>query len=133
MKKLLLILAVSLLPGCALIDSYLTKYDTNEYRIITEIRSEAAEYKAECGNPIISNPNAIAMANKTQLFVNYSQYQPYNTPVQKSSVELNKIAQGLKEQYAKGTTVSPMFCKIKFESIEKSAESMQKIIGNKPR
>lgn len=133
MKKLLVVLAVVLLPGCALMDAYLMKYDTNEYRVITEIRSEAAEYKTQCSNPLLSNPNAIAMASKTQFFVNYSQYLPHNVPVQKSSVELNKIAQGLKDQYAKGTSVSPMFCKIKFESIEKSAESMQKIIGDKPR
>jgi hypothetical protein len=133
MKKLLLILAVTLLPGCVLMDSYLMKYDTNEYRIITEIRAEANGYKTECSNPLMSNPNAIAMAEKTQFFMFYAQYQPHNEPVQKASVELNKIAQGLKDQYAKGTQVSPIFCKLKFETIEKSAESMQKVIGDKPR
>lgn len=133
MKKLLLICLVSLLPGCALMDAYLMKYDTNEYRIVSEIRAEAHSYKSECSNPLLSNPNAIAMADKTQFFVFYAQYIPHNDPVKRASVELNKIAQGLKDQYATGNKVSPMFCKIKFESIESSAESMQKIIGNKPR
>jgi hypothetical protein len=133
MKKLLIIAAIALLPGCALIDSYLMKYDTNEYRIVTEIRAEAQGYKTECSNPLLSAPNAIAMADKTRLLVMYSQYLPYNEPTKKSSVELDKVAQGLKDQYAKGDKVSPMFCKLKFETIEHSAESMQKVIGAKPR
>lgn len=133
MKKLLLVLAVALLPGCALVDSYLMKYDTNEYRIITEVRAEAQGYKTECSNPLLSNPNAIAMAEKTNLFMLYSQYQPHNAPVQQASIELNKMAQGLKDQYATGTKVSPIFCKIKFENIEKSAETIQKMVGDKPR
>lgn len=133
MKKLILLAAFSLLSGCALVDAYLMKYDTNEYKIITEVRAEAQGYKTECSNPLLSNPNAIAMAEKTNLFMLYSQYQPHNEPVQKASIELNKMAQGLKDQYAKGDKVSPMFCKIKFEGIEKSAESIQKMVGDKPR
>lgn len=133
MKKILLIGLVALLPGCALMDSYLMKYDTNEYRVISEIRAEAHAYKSECNNPLMSSPNATAMADKTQFFVFYAQYIPHNEPVKRASVELNKIAQGLKDQYARGDRVSPMFCKIKFESIERSAETMQKIIGDKPR
>lgn len=132
MKKLLLILAVALLPGCAMVDAYLMKYDTNEYRVISEIRAEANDYKSACSNELLSNTNAVAMANKTQFFVFYAQYIPHNDPVKNASVELNKIAQGLKEQYTKGK-VSPMFCKIKYETIEKSAEAMQKTIGDKPR
>jgi hypothetical protein len=133
MKKLLLICAVALLPGCVALDSYLMRYDSNEYRIIAEIRSEASVYKTQCDNVTLSTTNATTMAVKTQFFVFFSQYQPHNEPVQKASVELNKIAQGLKDQYAKGDKVSPMFCKIKFETVEHSAESMQKIIGDKPR
>jgi hypothetical protein len=133
MKKLLLICAVALLPGCVALDSYLMRYDSNEYRIIAEIRAEANSYKAECNDPLLSKPNAIAMADKTQFFMFFSQYQPHNEPVIKASAELNKIAQGLKDQYVKGEKVSPVFCKIKFETVEHSAETMQKIIGDKPR
>jgi hypothetical protein len=99
MRKLLIILAVTLLPGCALMDAYLMKYDTNEYRVISEIRAEAHEYKLACANDLLSTTNSVAMANKTQFFVFYAQYIPHNNPVKNASVELNKIAQGLKEQY----------------------------------
>jgi type IV pilus biogenesis protein CpaD/CtpE len=133
MKKLLLICAIALLPGCALVDSYLMKYDTNEYRIISEIRADAQGYKTACANELMSTTNAVAIADKTRLFVVFSEYQPHNQPVIKASIELDKIAQGLKTQYASGNKVSPVFCKIKFESIEHSAETMQKIIGAKPK
>jgi len=43
------------------------------------------------------------------------------------------MAQGLNDMYVKSDKVSPAFCKIKFESIEKNAELMQKTIGAKPR
>lgn len=133
MKKFVLILCMLSLTGCVAIESFLMTYDTNEYRIITEIRADAQGYKEECANELLSNSNVVAMANKTRLFMLYSQHLPHNEPVQKASVELNKIAQGLKDQYSKGTKVSTAFCKIKFETLERNAESLQKVIGDKPR
>lgn len=133
MKKLIAIVSVALLSGCAVLDAYLMTYDANEYKIITEIRADAQNYKASCANEMLSSANSVAIADKTNLFMLYSQYQPHNEPVQKASVELNKIAQGVKDQYTKGTKVSPVFCKLKFDNIEKSAETIQKTVGNKPR
>lgn len=133
MKKLVSIIVITLLSGCAVIDAYLMKYDTNEYKLITEIRADAQNYKTACANELLSTTNSIAIADKTNLFMLYSQYQPHNEPVQKASIELNKIAQGVKDQYAKGGKVSPVFCKLKFDNIEKSAETIQRTVGDKPR
>jgi hypothetical protein len=133
MKKLLIVTAIALLSGCALVDSYLMKYDSNEYAIITQIRSDAQGYKSACDNELMSMTNAVALADKTRMFMLFSEHQPHNEPVIKASVELDKIAQGLKTQYVNSGKVSPVFCKIKFESVEHSAETMQKIIGAKPR
>jgi hypothetical protein len=132
MKKIILV-ALVFLSGCSLLDAYLMKYDPNEYSIITEIRSDAQGYKTACDNELMSTTNAVALANKTRMFALFSEHQPHNEPVVKASIELDKIAQGLKTQYVNGNKVSPIFCKIKFESIEHSAETMQKIIGAKPR
>jgi len=132
MKKIILLIAIAL-SGCAVVDSYLMKYDPGEYTIITEIRADAQNYKESCSNELMSTTNSVALANKTKLFVLFSEHQPHNEPVIKASIELDKIAQGLKTQYTNEGKVSPMFCKIKFESIEHSAEAMQKIIGAKPR
>jgi hypothetical protein len=131
MKKLLIVLSVFALQGCMLLDAYLMKYDTNEYRIITDIRAKAERYKDECNLPV-ALANAQDIANTTRLFVLYAQYQPHNQPTKNASIELDKIAQGLAEQYKK-STVSGMFCQIKYGTIEHSAETMQKTIGAKPR
>jgi hypothetical protein len=133
MKKLLLAAVIAGLSGCALIDAYLMKYDPNEYHIISDIRTMANLAKAKCGDPVESKAQADALANKTTSFVIYTQYTPHNDLVKKSSVELDKMAQGLKTQYEKSDKVSPAFCKIKFENVEKSAETIQKVVGDKPR
>lgn len=135
MKKLLLVAsAVLTLNGCTLIDAYLmTKYDSNEYRIITEIRADASIAKNHCDDPKQSRDNAENMAKKTLLFEVYSEQIPRNTNNISASKELNKIAQGLKERYAGKDPVSPLFCKMKFQSLENSAQTMQHVIGARPR
>lgn len=132
MKKILL-LPILLLAGCGtMLDSYLMKYDPNEYLMITGIRTSAHQFKESCTDAAQSKTNAAHLNTQTTLFKNYVQYLPHNDKVINASKDLDKIAEGLNSQYQKGS-VSLAFCKIKFESIEKSAETMQKVIGDKPR
>jgi hypothetical protein len=134
MKKLLLIPLVLLLNGCVLLDSYLmARFDSSEYRIISEIRTDAAIYKKDCNDPLLSRPNAQALSKKTQLFVNYSEHVPRNNNVIKAGQQLHDIAQGLAISYQKPTPPSAAFCRIKFETVETNAITMQRIIGNRPR
>ena len=131
MKKLLL-LSVVLLQGCAIIDAYLmTHYDPNEYKLITEIRTDAIVYKKDCDNKDVAKSNATNLANKTLLFQNYSEDVPRNKEVIQASKDLNEIAQGLAQRYS--GNVSSAFCKLKLESIEKNAKVMQQTIGGRPR
>jgi len=133
MKKLLL-LPLMLLSGCTVIDAYLmTHYDPNEYKLITDIRAEAQLAKSQCDDPAASKANAVKVANDTQLFVLYSEHVPRNEQVISASKDLHTIAQGLADQYAKFDKVSPGFCKIKFTSVESNADTMQTIIGKRPR
>jgi len=131
MKKLLLVALLSL-NGCALVDAYLMKYDVMEYNHITEIRTLASIAKDKCDDPLAVVGYADNIANKTLNFKNYTQHLPHDEPAANAAIKLNEIAQGLNEKY-KNDSVSPMFCKIKLESIEKSAETMQTTIGAKPR
>jgi hypothetical protein len=133
MKKIILVCAVTLLSGCTLLDAYLMKYDPNEYQQIADIRTTASIAKTQCDNPLMSTSNAVAISNKTLAFVQFTQYLPRNDKVKAASVELDKMAQGLKDQYTKSEKVSPMFCKIKFGGIESSAETIQRVVGDKPR
>ena len=132
MKRLILITLLSL-NGCALVDAYrMTKYDPNEYRMITEIRYSAQQAKTQCNNTTISQNNSINLSTQTHIFVLYSEHVPSNDQVIAAANELDAIAQGLSNQYTKAT-VSAAFCRIKFENIETSADYMQKVIGARPR
>jgi len=134
MKRILIALSIVALNGCALYDAYMmTGYDPNEYRIITEIRTDAGEYKTQCADAGQSRINAEAITRKTALFENYSQEIPRNSNGINASKNLNEIARGLRDRYSAGATVSPTFCKLKFESIESSAKTIQHVVGSRPR
>ena len=134
MKRFLIVLSVLALNGCALYDAYMmTGYDPNEYRIIAEIRTDAYNYKQQCANRLMSESNAILISDKTQLFEFYSEQIPRNDNGVRASKNLNAIAQGLKTQYQNNPAVSPLFCKLKFASIENSAAVIQHVVGRRPR
>jgi hypothetical protein len=134
MRRLIIALLAVSLSSCALYDAYMmTGYDPNEYRIITEIRTDAGEYKTQCADATQSRINAEAITRKTALFENYSQEIPRNSNGINASKNLNEIARGLRDRYSAGSTVSPAFCKIKFESIESSAKTIQHVVGSRPR
>ena len=131
--KRLMILFVPLLSSCAVYDAItMTGFDPNEYRIITEIRVDASHYKTQCSNPLLAQSNAVAMANKTDLFEVYSEQIPNNTDSYKAATSLNEIAQGLVKRYDT-PPVPDLFCKLKYGSIENSAKVIQHVIGNRPR
>lgn len=127
MKKLLLVCIVTLnLSGCAIWDIYnQTKYDTNEYALITEIRTLAQTSKG-CDAESVKK---IYVA--TQQLNNFSEYLPGNN---KKTVEMNTgLMNMVKELYNKPQPIAPMYCNAKLNIIEITAESIQKVTGTKPR
>ena len=131
--KRLIVLLLPLLSSCAVYDAItMTGFDPNEYRIITEIRVDANHYKDACANPLIAQTNAVAMAYKTDLFEIYSEQIPGNDDGYKAAKSLNEIAQGLTRRYDI-PPVPPLFCKLKYSSIESSAKVIQYTLGNRPR
>ena len=128
-----IVLLLPLLSSCAVYDAItMTGFDPNEYRIITEIRVDANHYKDACANPLIAQTNAVAMAYKTDLFEIYSEQIPGNDDGYKAAKSLNEIAQGLTRRYDI-PPVPPLFCKLKYSSIESSAKVIQHTLGNRPR
>ena len=131
--KRLIVLLLPLLSSCAVYDAItMTGFDPNEYRIITEIRVDANHYKDACADPLIAQTNAVAIANKTDLFEMYSEQIPGNDDGYKAAKSLNEIAQGLAKRYDT-PPVPPLFCKLKYSSIENSAKVIQHTLGNRPR
>jgi hypothetical protein len=131
MKKLAFLL-LPLLSSCTVIDAIImTGFDPSEYRIVTEIRVDASHYKTQCDLPV-AQANAVAIANKTDLFEKYSEQIPNNKDSYNASKSLNEIAQGLVKRYD-SPPVPAIFCKLKMGSIENSAQVIQHVLGNRPR
>ena len=133
MKKLLLIALVALLPGCAVYDAYfMARFDTNEYKLINSIRTQANLGAAKCGKPevvgIVDNMYATAIE-----FRNYGQSIPHNEEAYRLGTELANIVKGVSDRYHSGEPVSMMYCTTKFASIERNAVIVQNVIGKKPR
>lgn len=134
MKKLMLVPLLFVLSGCALVDAYLmTKYDPNEYQLITSVRLQAQQAKEQCSDAAISKNNSIKVTSDTQLFMLYSEHIPRNKDMIDASKNLHDIAKGLSDQYAKSDKVSPAFCRIKFQNIETSADKIQTVVAGRPR
>jgi hypothetical protein len=133
MKRIFVSIFALSLTSCALWDAYfMAPYDANEYMLITEIRTNAAIYREQCANPVLAPVNAQAMANRTLLYERYEENIPRNENGLKAARALNEITQGLNTAYAKGA-VSPVFCKLKYNNIEHSAELIQKVTAGRPR
>ena len=134
MKKLIAISLLFALNGCALVDAYLmTKYDPNEYQIITNVRHQAQQAKEQCGDVAVSKNNSVRVTADTQMFMLYSEHIPRNKDMIDASKNLHDIAKGLSDQYAKSDKVSPAFCRIKFQNIETSADKIQSVVAGRPR
>jgi hypothetical protein len=133
MKKIFLAIFALSLTSCALWDAYMmAPYDANEYLQITEIRAKAGQYRKQCDNPVLAPQNAQTMANRTDLFEKYEELIPRNDNGFRAARALNEIAQGLNTAYTKGP-VSPVFCKLKYNNIEHSAEIIQRVTAGRPR
>ena len=133
MKKLLIILAVWGLSGCALIDAYMmARFDNNEYMLINRIRTQANLGAAKCGKPEVAAEVDSIWRNTVELR-NYTQSIPRNQEATKMSSELAEIVKGMSDRYKSAEPVSMMYCTTKFSSIERNAVTIQNVIGKKPR
>ena len=127
MKKLLLVCVVTLnLSGCAIWDIYnQSKYDTNEYSLVTEVRTLAQTSKGCDAESVKKIYFATLKLN------NFSEYLNGNN---KKSVEMNTgLLNIVKELYDKPQPIAPMYCNAKLNIIEITAESIQKVTGTKPK
>lgn len=134
MQRIIFALIVLALSGCTAYDAFLMgKFDNAEYRMITEIRTDSARYATQCNDSSISKTNATFIANKITLFMNYSEKLSHNEDTYNAAKSLNDIGQGLQLRYASAVPVTPLYCKLKFQIIEHSADTIQHVLGNRPR
>jgi len=129
-----MILTLCLLAGCSTLRSLaVNNYDPIHYQLITEIRFIAHKNHSDCDNTDLSRKNAIELSDKSNFFQLYTEQLPSENDMINAAKELNNMIIGLADQYKSQQQPHAEFCRIKFQNIENSAISMQKILGARPR
>lgn len=134
MKKIILLLLCIPLSGCALYDAYFTaKFDNNEYEKLNKIRTISMLSTGDCTNTNISGLNFYSLYEQSLELYNYTQYIPNNEDTIKMTNGLVQLSKQALDVYDKGNVVSESFCKLKLQQINRSSETIQKVVGSKPR
>jgi hypothetical protein len=134
MKKLLPLLFVSLLSGCTLLDAYfMAKYDTNEYFIVNDIKTKAQVAEENCSNQLLVVTQVNELYIKALEFKNFTTHIPRNKDTDNMSTKLLTLTKDTKDYFNKAEKISPIFCKAKLQQVVKSADTIQHVLGSKPR
>jgi hypothetical protein len=134
MKRILIVLFVFSLSGCALFDAYfMAKYDTNEYFIVNDIKTKAQVAEENCGNHILVVTQVNELYIKALEFKNFTTHIPRNKDTDNMSTKLLTLTKDTKDYFNKAEKISPIFCKAKLQQVVKSADTIQHVLGSKPR
>ena len=134
MKKLIPLTFVVLLSGCTLLDAYfMAKYDTNEYFIVNDIKTKAQVAEENCGNHILVVTQVNELYIKALEFKNFTTHIPRNKDADNMSTKLLTLTKDTRDYFNKAEKISPIFCKAKLQQVVKSADTIQHVLGSKPR
>jgi len=134
MKKLILLSFVVLLSGCTVFDAYfMAKYDTNEYFIVNDIKTKAQVAEENCGNHILVVTQVNELYIKALEFKNFTTHIPRNKDADNMSTKLLTLTKDTRDYFNKAEKISPIFCKAKLQQVVKSADTIQHVLGSKPR
>jgi hypothetical protein len=134
MKKLLPLFFVVLLSGCTVFDAYfMAKYDTNEYFIVNDIKTKAQVAEENCGNQLLVVTQVNELYIKALEFKNFTMHIPRNKDTDNMSTKLLALTKDTRDYFNKAEKISPIFCKAKLQQVVKSADTIQHVLGSKPR
>ena len=134
MKKLIPLTLVVLLSGCTLFDAYfMAKYDTNEYFIVNDIKTKAQIAEENCSNQLLVTTQVNELYIKALEFKNFTTHIPRNKDTDNMSTKLLTLTKDTRDYFNKAEKISPVFCKAKLQQVIKSADTIQHVLGSKPR
>ncbi len=134
MKKIAIILLTFSLSGCALFDAYfMAKYDTNEYFIVNDIKTKAQVAEENCNNQLLVVTQVNELYIKALEFKNFTTHIPRNKDTDNLSTKLLTLTKDTRDYFNKAEKISPIFCKAKLQQVIKSADTIQHVLGSKPR
>jgi hypothetical protein len=131
MKKLFLILTVTLLVGCANLQGP-ANFDNNEYGLINKIYTLSEVYKLGCADKEQTKRNFTSLAELSMELVNYSADIPFNTDTLNMVIPLNKMVSDANISFAtKDHTIA--FCKLKLDNIGTSSGIIKGVVAKRRR
>jgi hypothetical protein len=134
MKRLLPLIFVLSLSGCTLFDAYfMAKYDTNEYFIVNDIKTKAQIAEENCSNQLLVTTQVNELYIKALEFKNFTTHIPRNKDTDNMSTKLLTLTKDTRDYFNKAEKISPVFCKAKLQQVIKSADTIQHVLGSKPR
>jgi hypothetical protein len=117
MKKLLLILAVASLTGCAgLMDMIPSRWDGNQAKVITDIQVQVRHF--DCKADL--KPQVDQLAKDVEWFDIYAKTKP-TRDISKLTNTITTTVKELQERVAKGP-VSPLYCDLKKKIIQQQTD-----------
>lgn len=123
MKKLLAILALVSLTGCASIMEYIPSgWDVNQARVITDIQLQARHI--DCKADLA--PQIKRLSQDVEWFDIYAKTKP-TRDIAKLTGTITDTVRELQERVAKGS-VSPLYCDLKKKIIQQQADILAKSV-----
>jgi hypothetical protein len=134
MNKLIPLTFVVLLSGCTLLDAYfMAKYDTTEYALVNDIKTKAQVAEENCSNQLLVTTQVNELYIKSLEFKNFTLHIPRNKDADNMSTKLLTLTKDTRDYFNKAEKISPIFCKAKLQQVVKSADTIQHVLGSKPR
>lgn len=123
------------LTGCAAWDAYfMAHYDDQEYSLINKIRTKAQIYQEDCvDNPLRLKQHALELKGLAVEFRNFAEHIPDNDEAHRLGNQIVQLTEQALDQSKNSNSTSTYFCKAKLQQIERNANTIQKVIGSKPR
>lgn len=123
MKRLLLILALVSLTGCASIMEYIpSSWDANQAKVITDIQQQVKHF--DCRADL--KPQVEQLARDVEWFDIYAKTKP-TRDIAKLTGTITDTVTELKDRVAKGP-VSPLYCDLKKKIIQQQADILAKSV-----
>jgi len=123
MKKLLIILALVSLTGCASVMEYIpSRWDVNQAKVITDIQLQARHF--DCKADLA--PQIKQLSQDVEWFDIYAKTKP-TRDIAKLTGTITDTVKELQERVAKGS-VSPLYCDLKKKIIQQQADILAKSV-----
>jgi len=123
MKRLLLILALVSLTGCASIMEYIpSSWDVNQAKVITDIQQQSRNF--DCKADLA--PQIKRLSQDVEWFDIYSKTKP-TRDIAKLTGTITDTVKELQERVNKGP-VSPLYCDLKKKIIQQQADILAKSV-----